>query len=237
VLKKRGWFFLFFEKAFLFVILFFWIIFYRERVMLKKLVIAVTSAALLAGSSASFARYGVYLGGDIGGNVASWTTKDRAGTNVSFNNQGIIGTVFAGYGYNVDHFYVGIEGFFNQASNKSGTKNINTRMTRYISQKYGYGLSLLPGIAITDGAILYARLGVVRTNFQIHDSSPVEITPSSNTNITGSQAGAGVQVAIAPSLDVRGEYVYSLYGSSSNSDGRFTPRNSQANIGIVYKFE
>jgi opacity protein-like surface antigen len=205
--------------------------------MLKKLVVAMTSAALLAGSSLSFAHYGLYLGGDVGGNIGTWSTKDNGG-NVSFDSRGVIGTLFAGYGYNADHFYLGLEGFFNQASNKSGTKTINRGLVqRYISQKYGYGISLMPGIAITDGALLYVRAGVVRTSFQVHDTSATVVTGSSTNMATGSQAGIGGQFAMTANLDGRAEYVYSMYNSINNGNGKFTPRSSQVNLGLVYKFE
>jgi opacity protein-like surface antigen len=205
--------------------------------MLKKLVVAMTSAALLAGSSLSFAHYGLYLGADLGGNIGTWSTKDN-GNNISFDSRGVIGSLFAGYGYNVDHFYLGLEGFFNQASNKSGTKTIaNGQVRRYISQKYGYGVSLMPGVAITDGALLYLRAGVVRTNFQVNDSSATLATGRSSNMSTGSQAGFGGQFAMTANLDARAEYVYSIFNSINNGNGKFTPRSSQINFGLVYKFE
>jgi opacity protein-like surface antigen len=238
VLKDADGFFFSLKKLFCLLFCSSGLFFYREKVMLKKLVIAMTSAALLVGSSLSFAHYGVYLGADVGGNAGSWTTKDNYGVNTKFSSRALIGTIFAGYGYNADHFYLGAEAFFNQAANKTGTKNIDAgTVQRYASQKYGYGLSLMPGIAITDGALIFGRIGVVRTYFQVNDSSAIMSTPSSSNSITGSQAGAGVQLAMTPSLDARAEYIYSIYGSTNNADGKFTPRNNQANLGLVYKFE
>ncbi len=202
--------------------------------MLKKLLSAMLSAALLMSASTSFAQPGVYLGAALGANQGSWSVRDNKGNNYGFGTRGAIGTLLAGYAFNADHFYLGVEGFATEASNKSGTKAISNTVTRYIRQTYSYGLGVLPGFIINDGAIVFARVGAVRSHFQVRDSSP-SLTVSNAPTQTGAQVGAGIQMAISQGFDLRGEYVYSTYNSYSNTNGRFTPRDSQVNLGVIYR--
>jgi opacity protein-like surface antigen len=160
------------------------------------------------------------------------------GKNIDFSSRGVIGNLFAGYGYNFDRFYIGAEGFFYGTSNRSSTKNLgkNPQVQRYVSEKYGYGVSLIPGVMVTDGILLYIRGGAVRARFQINDTTSPLGSPSSNNTITGWQAGGGGQFALTPDLDLRVEYVYSGFNSNTNINGTFTPDDSNLTLGVVYKF-
>jgi outer membrane immunogenic protein len=206
----------------------------QENKMLKKLWIAITSA-LLVGAGAAVAEPGPYVGVGVGGNGGSWSVQDNNSKNYGFNSKGVIGTLFTGYAFNADHFYLSLEAFVDEASNKSGTKSINAGTTnRYTRQTYSYGVSALPGFIIADSTVVFVRGGVVRSHFQISDTL-LGATTSYNTTLTGAQAGLGAQTAVSASLDVRGEYIYSSYNSYNNINGRFTPRDNQVSISLAYR--
>lgn len=203
--------------------------------MFKKILIAMSSAVLFMSANASFAQPGAYIGFGVGANQGSWSIQDANNVNYGAGSHGVIGTLLAGYALNADRFYLGLEGFITEASNKSGTKRINNgTVSRYVRQTYGYGFGVLPGYMITDGAIVYARGGAVRSHFQVRDTSVGRNVSNAPTQ-TGVQVGCGVQVAVAPNFDLRGEYAYTSYRSYSNANGRFTPRDNQLGLSLLYR--
>ncbi len=178
--------------------------------MLKKLMLAGTALALTA--TAAFADGAPYLGASIGEATNTTDSLNR-------NYRGVPFMVNAGYGALLSqNLYLGGELF--------GTLGTLTLNDNGLKTTYGYGISLLPGIMLTDHTLTYLRLGLVRSHF----------TPSqtSNRNVNGGQFGLGMQVGLTQNLDLRGEYVYTAYQSFS---GISTPRQDQFNLGFVYKFD
>jgi len=200
-------------------------------VILKKIFI-VLSGMLFC--SQAIASTGFYVGADGGANITGWRGKDNVGKRISFASHGIIGDVFAGVGVGEGTYYVGLETFFNDASNKSTYRNLNGGATeRRVSRTYGYGISLLPGLNLS-GSLLYLRLGYVKTRYQIND-----VFLNANRTrpfIVGAQVGVGMQSALSENTDIRGEYVFSTYHSYNNINGSFTPRETKLVIAVIYKF-
>lgn len=178
--------------------------------MLKKLVVA--SAVLALTSGLAFASGVPYVGASIGEATNTTDTNNR-------NFRGMPFLFNAGYGALLSqNLYLGGEVF-----GTLGTASLNDNG---LKTTYGYGISILPGIMLSEHTLTYARAGVVRSHF----------TPSSssNRNVNGGQLGLGMQVGLTQNLDLRGEYVYTAYQSFS---GISTPRQDQFNLGLVYKFD
>lgn len=214
--------------------------------MFKKLLIA--SAVLAVSSSVAFANMGAapYLGASIGSRINTVSGADRLATfNTSTDvltiltgrrySNAVTGKVFGGYGAMLSPcWYLGgelfIQGDANVSSSSRGcisginaagvrTRNVSPRTT------WGYGLDIRPGYMVTDHVMAYLPVGVVRTRFS-----------SAGNNATGVRLGLGAQTNLTPCLVLRGEYVYSRYGSSAVGGGSHV-NTSQTDVGVAWMFD
>ncbi len=178
--------------------------------MFKKLLVA--SAILATSSTLAFANGAPYAGISVG------VVDNTAGTG-SF--RGLPLTINGGYGAIVNqNVYLAGEVFGVIATSSLNT-NQNPGQSN-LKSTYGYGLSFIPGLMLSDHTMGYARLGVVKTRF----------TGLSDT-ATGGQIGLGLQTSITQNWDLRGEYDYTDYRRVSG----VSPQADAFNLGFVYKFE
>lgn len=199
--------------------------------MFKKLLIA--SAVLAVTSSVAFAAnykgeykdvapapcptyhpaVAPYLGVSLG-NKLTYGSSSRV-----FN--GLVGTLSLGYGGIVaPNWYLAGELFIDgvaKIKDYSSTNSLSAQNT------WDGGLSIIPGYMITDQVLGYLRLGVQSTRFN-----------NLNTTKTGWHVGLGDQFNVAPNWDMRAEYVYTYYGSKSNTIGRI--QSNGVNLGLIYRF-
>ncbi len=192
--------------------------------MLKKLVVA--SAVLALTTGVALASGAPYVGASIGEatNTTNSTTTNGT-TEQSLNFRGIPFTVNTGYGALLSqNLYLGGEIF--------GTLGTATLNDNGIKSTYGYGVSILPGIMLSEHTLTYVRLGVVRSRFTPSNSTTG--ATYTNRNVNGGQLGIGMQVGLTQNVDLRGEYVYTAYQSFS---GISKPRQDQFNLGLIYKFD
>ena len=191
--------------------------------MLKKIFFA--SALLVAASSANIAIAGSaapYVGAGLGITVNTSNNGWGSFRGVPFN-------LFAGYGGLItDNFYL--------AGELSGTPGTAEMVSNGpLKTTYGYGISVIPGLMLSEHTMAFARAGVVRTHF-----SNVNVPPavsSTNTNQTGGQLGLGLQTNVTQNIDLRGEYNFIAYRSINRAGASFSPRSDIFNVGIIYKFD
>jgi opacity protein-like surface antigen len=128
-----------------------------------------------------------------------------------------------GYGGDVvDNFYLAGEvtaspGGADLQNNYTKGTDENTKIT------HSYGISAIPGLKLSDTAMLYARLGAARSYFT-----------NQNKNVVGGQAGLGIQVSMTPSWDIRGEYIRTAYRSVSADIG--SPKSNAFDVGVIHTF-
>jgi len=177
--------------------------------MFKKLLI--TAALLTITTNTVFANGAPYIGLSIG---------ERTNTNKYFNYRGIPGDLFVGYGANLGQgFYLAgelISTFATATINDNGLKST-----------WGVGISLIPGLMISEHTMAYFRLGYVRTQFQPKTTS--------NKTLNGGQLGFGLQTSLLQNWDLRGEYTYSNYSSLKGGGGN--PSSDEFSLGLIYKFD
>lgn len=177
--------------------------------MFKKLLIA--SAMLATTSTVAVANGAPYLGASVG-------VVDNTSSKGSFRGAPL--TINAGYGATVNqNFYLGGEVF---GVVGTATLNSNPTNTGNVKTTYGYGVSFIPGVMLSDHTMTYARLGVVKSRFTNADKT-----------VTGGQAGLGIQTSVTQNWDLRGEYDYTKYNKFSG----ISAKADAFNIGLVYKFE
>jgi len=200
--------------------------------MLKKVLVA--SAIFALSSNAAFA--GAYVGADLGANFALYKEEPQGLATVRFGDVGPMADLFVGYGQLVkEKFYLGGEAFTTGFATR--VKAIDSDdFTHSFDTRYSYGVSLIPGVMISDNTMAYARVGVVRTGFRVKTS--VEGYDESTNEISnGGQAGLGLQTHLTPNLDLRGEYDFTSYKSfTTGEDEKITPTSGQVKLGLVYKF-
>lgn len=187
--------------------------------MIKKYILA-TFLMVLTSASAAYSRIYPYLGGSLG------ITANTATTNTFGSFRGVPFSVFAGFGGEVyQNFFLAGE-----LTGTMGTAEISNHGA--VQTTYGYGASLLPGFVFCDHTLTFARLGVVRTHF-----SRVRVpTDSITADVTGGQFGLGMQTALTPTLDIRGEYDFIAYQSVSAGGYSAKPRSDVATASLIYKF-
>lgn len=201
--------------------------------------IFLTSAILAATSTIAFAAGAPYVGASIGANAGSFTLKDNAGDSVDFGGRGAIANIFGGYGAIVSqNIYLGGEAFASLSSTESDVKidSLNPHIKDSIRVKQSYGVSFIPGVMLSDHTMAYARVGVVRSRFEVKEATPTASATTRKT-LTGGQLGVGMQTSLAQNLDLRGEYDYTRYRSATFGDNKLSPRTDQFNLGLIYKFD
>lgn len=180
--------------------------------MLKKILFASSIIAISTG--VAMAQPVPYIGAGLGINVNT-TSKGTAGS-----YRGMPVNVFAGYGGNIDqNFYL--------AGEINGTlTNATITNNGIVKSNYGYGLSVLPGVMLSDHTMAFARAGFVRTRFQ-----------KPNKMVTGGELGAGLQTSLTQNVDLRGEYDYVAYKKFTKNNVSVNPRQDAFNVSLIYKFQ
>lgn len=179
--------------------------------MFKKLLLA---SAILAVSSTAALASAPYVG--IGSGLTVNTGSSSA---VDTYYRGIPVNLFAGYGGIVsDSFY--LAGELNATAGTFDVSGYNT-----IKTSYGLGLSILPGMMLSDHTMAFVRAGIVGSHFT-----------NANENRFGGEAGFGLQTSLTQSLDLRGEYDWIAYKSTTANNFTGTPRSDQFNLALVYNF-
>ncbi|OGT38256.1 MAG: hypothetical protein A3F12_07350 [Gammaproteobacteria bacterium RIFCSPHIGHO2_12_FULL_38_14] len=211
--------------------------------MFKKIILASVASVVLAATSAvAFANDAPYIGGSLGINADDFKTTDHAGDKVDFSGRGAVGNIFAGYGATLtDTFYLGAEVFADLTSAESDIKAGTDSSKDTLEERYGYGISVIPGVMLSDHTLAYARAGIVRSNFKVKANNVTSSGTESNT-LTGGQLGLGLQTSLTQNVDLRGEYDFTDYRSASFNTGggnsiKVSPLTDSFTVGLVYKFD
>ncbi len=216
--------------------------------MFKKTLIAVAAIAASAGvafaNGGSFVaaptadhNFAMYVGANISRDVSNYRFdfSDASGnlvTRTDLGADGIDGGVFVGAGMTfANHYYMGLEGFFDASSNDAEFLGASIKNT------WDAGIDFVPGIKITDSTMLYGKVGYVNGEFKGISSSDT----SDHEHRSGLQAGLGFQAMVTQNIGLRGEWAYNHYEKQSFSDGlgnttSFRPSMDQFKFGILYNF-
>ena len=190
--------------------------------MFKKILLGITILASTVGIAAA-AGPAPYLGAGLG--IAT-NTSNNAGFFGS--NRGVPFNLLAGYGGVInDSFYLAGE-----LNGTVGTAVVSNNGA--LKTTYAYGVSILPGVMLSDHTLAFVRAGVVQSRFS-----------DLSQTATGGQFGFGMQTSITQNVDLRGEYDFTAFRSvnmKANINGgkwsaTASPRQDAFNISLVYKFE
>lgn len=199
--------------------------------MMKKNIMFVSAFCMMM-TSMAFAHLVPYVGTSSGIIVNTSTgVAENNGKNTTTGKtiisgspafyRGIPFNLFAGYGGVINENYY----LSGELTGTIGSVSISDAAG--LKTTYGYSVSVLPGLMITDNTLAFVRLGVAGSHFS-----------NINQMATGVQVGVGMQSNLLQNLDLRGEYAYVAYPSLNNKVGGVgAPRSDQFLLGIIYKFE
>lgn len=169
--------------------------------------------------------------------------------------QGYTGDLHLGYRWLLtSRFNLATEIFAALSSNTSSSEihtyidDVQALMrTSKFHEKNSVGFSILPGYAVTTNSNLYARLGIINSQFTKTSSSEITsgyatISPEvdMNTRKNGIQFGAGYEVMLAQHWSVLGEYDHAQYSkiklASADTSVDYSPKDNLYKIGVNYYF-
>ena len=167
-----------------------------------------------------------YVGAGIGATncadtqlITAPSAPSSAPTTHDYSGIGLLGSWFAGY--NIDlpkRFNLGLELFFNESNDRFGVNDISINpatagqpiTSMKISQKYAYGIRMLPGYKITPDIDGHLILGFSRGTFRLRDDGAYALAES-DFDVNGPQFGLGCSVGFWKNLALRLDFIYTLY--------------------------
>lgn len=176
---------------------------------------------------------GFYLGATAGYGFGQGRADGDNGR-FGFDQSGALGTVFAGYNWQMGRAVLGVEadiGTGNLKSSTSGTSGVlNTDLNAMGSIRGRAGVLVSPAL------LLYGTAGIGWASYDIGLAG----FPSETKTYTGLQVGAGLEYMISRNLTLRTEYIYSDYGREvlSNTSGAngYKPDSHAIRAGVAIKF-
>ena len=190
----------------------------------------------------AFSWTGFYFGGDFGGSFASTSiaSATTGWASRSVNPAGVMGGAYAGYNYQVSpNFVLGLEGDF-QGNHSSASFYYPTfDVSPNIQQNWVASLNGRLGIAY-DRVLFYVIGGGAWGQGSVTATPgfvlfPATLQPVNSTaNLSGWDAGAGVEYAFDPRWVGRLEYRYYNFGAANATNvGAYLPLHVQTSINTV----
>ncbi len=173
--------------------------------------------------------------------------------NPVISSTGWVGGLFIGYGrYLTDMFYLAGELYGNvsgaeqswniTANNSDGT--VDTYNNK-VETNGSWGLAILPGIKLNDGALGYVRLGYNWVNLKGTESAAETLGGATTGSVSTSKSqtsngwnfGLGIEALVWDNWSVRTEYNHIYLNSFTSSFGtKFNPSDNQFLVGVNYHF-
>lgn len=126
-----------------------------------------------------------------------------------------------GYDEIIDCYYLGAEVFATPTTLM--IRDNDSARAASLETSRDFGISVLPGLYLSEGFVGYLRLGVVRSKFK-----------DLGNLVTGGQSGIGLQTNVSPAWVLRTEYIFTSY---SHIAGIGSPRSDGFGISLMYKFD
>lgn len=165
---------------------------------------------------------------------------------VKYSGRGAMGSLFGGYYFTKQNFYLAGEVGVDEGSVLSSTSNVNSVSGANTATKYrmrnSVNVSVLPGFLCTDFTVFYARLGYSNGNFKV---STTDVSLANiNRHLGGLYYGVGVQHMFSPHISARLEYDQAAYEATQffvvtgpvRKTTNISNSTSQAMLGLIYTF-
>lgn len=160
---------------------------------------------------------GFYVGAQVDSDSLSLDTSGLRGPGAdygTYSRTGFSGGLFGGYGHNFDPLYIGLEleGDNSNADIFHRNDKVDSR-TISVSRGRSYGASARLGYTLPTGALLYGRIGAVRTRFDTYYTvnNALQNAYRNGRDVTGLRYGVGMDVPLSGSAFARLDYTYTQY--------------------------
>jgi hypothetical protein len=195
-------------------------------------------------TSANIDYRGFYVGGQVGHDALStWATGPRdTGTTLTadFGDLGYTGGVFGGYGVQFGNVYLGGELEAGLGKTHGDHEREGGGRSFSAEKQWSYGASLRGGFVINNTALLYARVGVVQTRFQVDFSRGMN-SLTAYYNETGLRFGGGMEFPVSDDFIVRLDYTHTSYPQFSQVTPpageveQYRPKDDLFRLGILHQ--
>lgn len=171
--------------------------------------------------------------------------------------KGWFGSAFAGIGFRFkpccdskcENLYLGIEGNMDQRSLRWKLENFEFIRQNYNFTKYemtsDYGVSLLPGLFLTDSTLFYVRIAHTKGQFKVL-TTDTSLRNHLHKTLNGFRYGLGMRHNVSDCWALRLDYSQTTYkhakmftfdrGSFVSKHTSVTPRTSKFELGLMYMF-
>lgn len=202
-----------------------------------KQLLTATALLAVAGSAHAGDFDGAYAGLNIGHNSTDVKiTEDWTPSSFELGASGMDYGLMDGYGQTVNgDIYLGAEMEANLSS--ADSKITYGADTLKLSKKNSYGVAVRAGYDM--GSVLpYVRVGYNRAKFESELSGTY--TGKGSDTLGGIALGAGMEAKVSDNVSLRGEFVHTAYGKSTDTDGTNTitakPTENVARVGVAFRF-
>lgn len=164
---------------------------------------------------------GFYVGAGLGVDTADFRHKTFPQRRFDFSvinktqlaSQGLLGTIFGGYGWNCGAFYLG--GELNGNASTAHVSMSNHELIHHTLSKTAikinrsWGVSALPGLLLPENTLIYVRVGYADGSFDINTSD--SSLANANMMLNGLRTGVGIEKIIYKNVAIRFEYSHISY--------------------------
>ncbi len=159
---------------------------------------------------------GFYWGGQIGRSaLSSLTTGDREPPSIlvaDFSDTGATGGLFAGYGLSFNRLYLAAEIEAELSDVSWDHERDPTGRSFSLEKKGGLGAGLRVGYIVNNAALLYGRVGIVQSYFDIDFDRGLNAVHKDATEIA-LRYGFGMELPATPHMAIRLDYTFTDYGT------------------------
>ena len=188
---------------------------FKKTLLASAVLAASTGVALANGGSYTPPKpqsaYNVYVGAGVSRDAFNYEEPIAKGYKDDKGGKGWNGDLFAGVGYTFQHrYYIAGEIFGSLSNAKLAYYDKNAAGKFYkeeLQAKHSYGISLIPGVKLSDSTMMYGRVGLNQTKFECKEKGTSE-----SKNKSGLQLGLGVQTMVANNVSLRMEYDWNHFG-------------------------
>jgi outer membrane immunogenic protein len=175
---------------------------------------------------------GLYLGATAGYSFGTTNASGDVGS-FSFDQEGVTGTLLAGYNWQIGSTVFGIEADVGTgdlgASTATAPGAVSSELTVFGSLRGRAGFLLSPAL------LLYATAGLAWADMEFALAGATQ-----SETFLGYQVGAGTELAITPNWGLRLEYIFTDFGSETltqtGGSNTFDPDFHTVRAGLSFKF-
>ncbi len=128
-----------------------------------------------------------------------------------FADYGLAGKLFAGYGYEIADWHIGLEGDISLSDAEWNHARLPGGRIFSVRRNWAAGLSAMAGRRLTGGSLLYGRAGLKYAEFDTDYETPSGSRFDDRQRKLGLGLGVGAEAPVGRNVAVRMEYDYTAF--------------------------